>query len=742
MECNKDEALRAKEIAERKFNSKDYLSAKKFVMKAQNLYPGLEGLPQMLTTLEVYISAQNKISNGEVDWYNVLGVSSLADDDTVRKQYRKLALALHPDKNKSLGADGAFKLVSEAWSLLSDKDKRVAYNKKLNPTAFYHRDPKNQSKVPSSQPSANGIHTSTNSSTKTQGRHSSTPSPSLKKQNTFAGTAADISSQKKPDTFWTICNQCKTQYEYLRIYLNHTLLCPNCQQAFLAEERAPPPNINKPPPNQSHRQKHHQNSKHNIAASNNIAASSGGRSYGTAQRSGGESFGVGSYVNGSRGTFTPPSTASQTVAPTANNIQFDRNHMHKRGAGATPPADDPLLKKRRVDDTYNMVFSDKGKAATGDVFEGKKVSVEAEKTYRFTDFPGFSTVRRELNPLELRNMLARKARSTISKVLEQWNSREEKVISNSKKQKSNGTNFVNNIHENDHPRSIPSNSEKQGKDSVHDREVSPDKDNEVTSLQPVSITVPDSDFHNFDLDRTETSFGDDQVWAAYDENDGMPRYYARIIQMISENPFKLKISWLNSRTNSEFGSLQWVGSGFLKTCGDFRTGKHEINEALNAFSHRVRFTKGARGVIRILPSKGEIWALYRNWSPEWNQDTPEEVMHKYDMVEVVDDYDEEQGISVVPLVKVDGFKLVFAKPADSSEVGRRIPREEMFRFSHQVPHHLLTGEEAENSPKGCYELDPAAIPLELLTTEAQKAETTTGEIDGSKESAEGTRVGS
>ncbi|KAI4347435.1 hypothetical protein L6164_008249 [Bauhinia variegata] len=38
----------------------------------------------------------------------------------------------------------------------------------------------------------------------------------------------------------------------------------------------------------------------------------------------------------------------------------------------------------------------------------------------------------------------------------------------------------------------------------------------------------------------------------------------------------------------------------------------------------------------------------------------------------------------------------------------------MFRFSHQVPSYLLTGEEARNAPKGCRELDPAAIPSEFL----------------------------
>jgi len=38
----------------------------------------------------------------------------------------------------------------------------------------------------------------------------------------------------------------------------------------------------------------------------------------------------------------------------------------------------------------------------------------------------------------------------------------------------------------------------------------------------------------------------------------------------------------------------------------------------------------------------------------------------------------------------------------------------MFRLSHQVPSYVLTGEEGHNAPKGCFELDPAATPLELL----------------------------
>jgi len=81
--------------------------------------------------INVYISASNK-EEGESDWYGILGVDPLADDETVKKHYKTLALLLHPDKNRFNGAEGAFKLVLDAWSLLSDKAKRIALIKREN----------------------------------------------------------------------------------------------------------------------------------------------------------------------------------------------------------------------------------------------------------------------------------------------------------------------------------------------------------------------------------------------------------------------------------------------------------------------------------------------------------------------------------------------------------------------------------------------------------------------------------
>ena len=62
--------------------------AKKFALKAQNLFPGLEGISQLLAVLDVHLAAENKVS-GESDYYGILGVNPLADDDTVKKHYRK-----------------------------------------------------------------------------------------------------------------------------------------------------------------------------------------------------------------------------------------------------------------------------------------------------------------------------------------------------------------------------------------------------------------------------------------------------------------------------------------------------------------------------------------------------------------------------------------------------------------------------------------------------------------------------
>lgn len=64
------------------------------------------------------------------DYYEILGVERGADDATIKKAYRKLAMKYHPDRNPdNKEAEEKFKEIGEAYEVLSDADKRAAYDR-------------------------------------------------------------------------------------------------------------------------------------------------------------------------------------------------------------------------------------------------------------------------------------------------------------------------------------------------------------------------------------------------------------------------------------------------------------------------------------------------------------------------------------------------------------------------------------------------------------------------------------
>ncbi|XP_066430077.1 dnaJ homolog subfamily B member 14 [Eleutherodactylus coqui] len=167
MESNKDEAARCLHIGRAALLDGDRDKARKFLSKAERLYPSA-GARELLESLEKQDGVTGngpkcaKMSNGmeqnktsaEKDsaapdsgkgftkeqlegvkrikscetYYEVLGVTKDAGEEDLKKAYRKLALRFHPDKNHAPGATEAFKKIGNAYGVLSNPEKRRQYD--------------------------------------------------------------------------------------------------------------------------------------------------------------------------------------------------------------------------------------------------------------------------------------------------------------------------------------------------------------------------------------------------------------------------------------------------------------------------------------------------------------------------------------------------------------------------------------------------------------------------------------
>lgn len=661
MECNRDEAIRAREIAENKFEANDLDGAVKFALKAKNIYPNLEGIDQLISTFNVYTTARTLI-NTEKDYYGIIGVDASADEAMVKKQFKDMARLIHPDKNHFCGAEGAFKLISEAKDVLLDRNKRLDYDHKRNAAS------NKRSSKSSTTPAAPTSHSTTTSF-----------------------------------SFWTLCSHCNMKYEYRLCYLEKILTCPKCRQTFMAAN-CEPPTLNDQTEKKCKKRKTTTDGKDDIV---------GGHFFTTKKDQAAKQKkkyvkdsncidakekhtrkirkDIGEFKSnvGSEGKHTNVDESKYAAVP---NVEERKSNVGSKGKYASIDHEIKYVSGITTPSTSDVELESIG------IIHGKIRSIITTKELCHTNFQSMLI---ENGKLIIIKELERLKQKQSSSDIDDCVNKEDKI----------GIHVpIKNINSVDPTLQVPwlgvSSSPPCHCDRTTNKNV---KD-------PKLFVVPDADFHDFDNDRTEKDFERNQVWAIYDEEDGMPRYYVKILKILSIKPFQIRINYLNSKGNSEFNeSLDWK---FPKSCGNFKVGGHTTVDKINIFSHRLNLdNETVRGSLTIFPKKGEIWALYRNWSSDWDEYTEDDVVYRYDMVEVVDDYNEEQGrIIVCSLVKVDGFKTVFRLQEHNSDgkVPKTIPREEMFRFSHRVPSYVLSGEEAHNAPKGYYELDPASTPPELL----------------------------
>ncbi|KAM7251902.1 hypothetical protein ACFE04_023785 [Oxalis oulophora] len=128
------EAERWLNIAQKLLVARDLHGTKTFAIRARDSDPTFDPAHQMVAVVDTLLFAESGVStnNNPFDWYAILQLPHLCPSvELAATQYRKLALLLNPERNHFPFADHAFRLVCEAWSVLSNPAKKGFYDGEL-----------------------------------------------------------------------------------------------------------------------------------------------------------------------------------------------------------------------------------------------------------------------------------------------------------------------------------------------------------------------------------------------------------------------------------------------------------------------------------------------------------------------------------------------------------------------------------------------------------------------------------
>ncbi|KAL6209458.1 hypothetical protein ACLB2K_020400 [Fragaria x ananassa] len=196
------EAERWLSTAVKLLTSRDLQGTKSFAIRARESDPRLGSADQLIAVADTLLGGESRINN-QPDYYAILQLARRTHSlELVATQYRRLALLLSPQANRFPFADQAFRLVSDAWTVLSNPSKKASYDQLFDPPPQQpvRKSPRNKDNVASneSEPSDSG-------------------------------------------NFWTACPYCFHLFEYSRVYEECMLRCQSCKRAFHAVVISSPP---------------------------------------------------------------------------------------------------------------------------------------------------------------------------------------------------------------------------------------------------------------------------------------------------------------------------------------------------------------------------------------------------------------------------------------------------------------------------------------------------------------------
>ncbi|KZV29654.1 hypothetical protein F511_00932 [Dorcoceras hygrometricum] len=742
MECNKDEAIRAKDIAEKKMVNNDFEGAQKMAKRAQSIYPELENLVQLTTICNVHCSSQKRILGSDKDWYAILQVDWFADQLTIKKQYRRLALFLHPDKNRFPGAESAFKLICEANAVLSDPVKKSLYDNKIKVyarSALANAPTRNIKKKDPQFINKSGSHN----------------------QN----QAAQSSSSTRLDAFWTACPFCRVKCQYERKFMNMLLSCPKCSVHFMAYEESAEGVSSESKQGQHGARPMTSKSSFSQPAAFPVKENQANFKMDTGFRKAkSSSFTATHGIANTKPVQHEPEIQKKScsgAAKTESVARSSRDSKAKARAFCTVNLSNGHMKGKMCNVDVGARKLDQKSRGTKRGWKQAAESHESLDELRGSDARnldaevGCGDTATEMDSGHVQVLFPQRSSRKRQHVIYHENdgdltsthqaSHERKLPEDGVEEQNNALDGKNSkeCNQNSSPTDVLS-SKLKGKqmETVHpvgkSRPKGANNDYDVkarrrTGAMPRTgadtaekikhdsgkdsystfksdgglYEVPDPEFGDFDKDRDESVFAVDQIWACYDTADGMPRFYAKV-KKILKSPFGLRFTWFEADPEDE-PDKRWIDEGLPVGCGRYELGRTEETRSLLSFSHKMCCERGQkRGSFLIYPREGETWAIFKDWSITWNS-VPDNHAFKYEIVEVLSDFVSCSGIEVCHLDKVRGFVSLFQRTSQikSFFVGPR----ELYRFSHRIPCFKMTGHETAGVPEGSFELDPASLPL-------------------------------
>ncbi|CAL0300823.1 unnamed protein product [Lupinus luteus] len=286
------EAERWLYTANKLLTARDLHGARSFAIRARESDPRFEATELLLVVIDTLLAGEARIGEHLLDWYSILQVLRYTHSiEFIAAQYRRLAILLDPNRNPFAFTNHAFQLVHDAWSVLSNPNKKIVYDNDLRlltepqqqppPPAVvtgFQFPPPRQNQDQNQNQNQNQHHLNQNQSPVYQSqqqqqlqqvpigknpkppnqarvvvveeeRHNETePEPVEVNRTgdtvlTRSETVSVTETETEVPSFWTACPYCYVMYEYPKVYEECTLRCQSCRNGFTALVVRAPPNL-------------------------------------------------------------------------------------------------------------------------------------------------------------------------------------------------------------------------------------------------------------------------------------------------------------------------------------------------------------------------------------------------------------------------------------------------------------------------------------------------------------------